>query len=599
MKLFTYFIAIFITSLAFSQNNSGKLIILHTNDLHSNLTGFSPELEYTPCITGDDNTRAGFSRIAALIKMERASNPDNVLVLDAGDYLMGTLFHVLEIEDGFQLNLMKKMGYDIVSVGNHEFDFGPRAFAKIINKNLEKGEIPEITFANVEFSKKSNLDDEFEYLFEKEIIRPYTIIKKGNLKIGVFGILGEDATDVAPNSKPLKITNRFKISKRIVKILREKEKVDFVICLSHSGVVKDKNGNWTGEDLDLARKVKGIDLIISGHTHTEIFDPIIIGNTTIVQTGSQGKYLGRYEVNIFNGGIKSSKYQLIPVDDNILGDCKIHQEIANRIRTIDDSLLRPFNLGYFRPLAETDFNLVIDELGVLDSSNLGLLVSDAILYYINNFSTVKTDISLVAAGVIRDQIRQGNKGIQTAVDIFRVMSLGEGDDNIPGYPLAQVYLTANEIKNLLEILIVAPKLRPSYYCFFSGIKVFYDGNKSMLKKIYKIEINGEEINFSKKNKTLYSLSANSYMLEFVGKVRGMTFGLVKIIPKNSEGQKITNNKDTWIDFDVEKSGIQEGKEWFALVKYLQSFPDLNSNRLPDIPENYKHAQLNIINTSIK
>lgn len=588
MKIVCLLISLFLYIFVFSQNNSGKLIILHSNDLHSNLTGFSPESEYTPCTVGDDDTRAGFARIAALIDAEKKKNPDKVLVLDAGDYLMGTFFHVFEINDGFQLNLMKKMGYDIVSVGNHEFDFGPNTIAKIINKNLEKGEIPQIVFANVEFSKKSDLDDEFEKLFDKEIIKTYTIIEKENLKIGVFGILGDDATEVAPNSKPLKITNRIKTSKKIVKILREKEKVDIVICLSHSGVTKDKNGNWAGEDIELAKKVKGIDLIISGHTHTEIFDPIIVNNTPIVQTGAQGKNLGRYEMNIENGKIKSAKYQLMPVDDNIYGDCKIHQEISNRIRLIDDSILRPLNLGYFRPLAETDYNLECNEQGDLSSSNLGPLVADAIYYYVNNFSNSKTDIALVAAGVIRDKIRVGKEGVQTAVDIFRVMSLGEGEDGMPGYPLAQVYLTAKEIKNLFEILLVAPKMHPAYHCYFSGVKITYDKEKGMLRKIEKIEIDNKEIDFSKKNKTLYSLSANSYMLEFVGKVRGMTMGLVKISPKNEKGEKIKNNKETWIDFDENKPGVQEGKEWIALVKFLQSFPDTDGNKLPNFPEKYNY-----------
>ena len=588
MKIVCLLISLFLYIFVFSQNNSGKLIILHSNDLHSNLTGFSPESEYTPCTVGDDDTRAGFARIVAMIDAEKKKNPDKVLVLDAGDYLMGTFFHVFEINDGFQLNLMKKMGYDIVSVGNHEFDFGPNTIAKIINKNLEKGEIPQIVFANVEFSKKSDLDDEFEKLFDKEIIKTYTIIEKENLKIGVFGILGDDATEVAPNSKPLKITNRIKTSKKIVKILREKEKVDIVICLSHSGVTKDKNGNWAGEDIELAKKVKGIDLIISGHTHTEIFDPIIVNNTPIVQTGAQGKNLGRYEMNIENGKIKSAKYQLMPVDDNIYGDCKIHQEISNRIRLIDDSILRPLNLGYFRPLAETDYNLECNEQGDLSSSNLGPLVADAIYYYVNNFSNSKTDIALVAAGVIRDKIRVGKEGVQTAVDIFRVMSLGEGEDGMPGYPLAQVYLTAKEIKNLFEILLVAPKMHPAYHCYFSGVKITYDKEKGMLRKIEKIEIDNKEIDFSKKNKTLYSLSANSYMLEFVGKVRGMTMGLVKISPKNEKGEKIKNNKETWIDFDENKPGVQEGKEWIALVKFLQSFPDTDGNKLPNFPEKYNY-----------
>ncbi len=588
-----------ITTDVYSQGKSGKLVIIHTNDLHSNLTGFSPESEYTPCLVGDDSTLAGFARIAAIIDKEKIDNPDNLLVVDAGDFLMGTFFHIFEAQDGFQLALMKKMGYDVVSLGNHEFDFGPKTLTKIINSSLQNGEIPALTLANVEFDKKSEDDDWFKDLYNIGIVKPYQIIEKGGFRIGVFGIIGEDSRKVAPNAAPLEITDRIKCAKKIVKILKNDEKVDLVICLSHSGVAKDKNGNWTGEDVELAEKVKGIDVIVSGHTHTEIFEPIWVKGIPIVQTGSQGKNVGRFELNIQDGKIASAKYQLIPVNDDIYGDCKIHQEIAGRIRIVDDSILKPMGLGYFRPLAETDYELICDENSDLDSSNLGPVISDAILYYVNNFSSVKTDISIIAAGMIRDKVRVGNKGVQTVSDIFRIVSLGEGDDDLPGYPLAQVYLTAHELKNMIELLIVAPKQKPSYYCFFSGITIYYDGTKGLLKKIQKIEIGGEEVDYSKENKTLYSLTANSYMLEFVSEIKAMTLGLVKVEPKNISGELIKDNKSTWIDFDTNTPGIQEGKEWVAMVKYLQSFPDYNGNKIPEFPAKYRDPLIKTIDIGVR
>lgn len=598
-KVFLLFIIVLISTLAFPQGKSGKLVILHTNDLHSNLTGFSPESEYTPCLVGDDKTLAGFARIAAMIDKEKKENPEKVLVVDAGDFLMGSFFHILEKESGFQLNLMKKMGYDVVAFGNHEFDFGPAAITKIINSSLQNGEIPAMTLSNITFDEKSEGDDWFKDLYTIGIVRPYQIVERGGFRIGIFGIIGEDSRQVAPNAAPLEITDRIKSAKKTVKILREDEKVDLVICLSHSGVAKDKNGMWTGEDVELAQKVKGIDVIVSGHTHTEIYDAIWINNTAIVQTGSQGKNLGRLELNIKDGKIASAKYQLMPVDDQVYGDCKIHQEIAGQIRKIDDEILKPMGLGYYRPLAETDYELVCDEAGDLDSSNLGPVISDAIMYYVNNFSSVKTDITIIAAGMIRDNLRVGNKGIQTAPDIFRIVSLGEGDDDMPGYPLAQVYLSPREIKNLIELLIVAPKKKPSYYCFFSGITIYYDGTKGLLKKIQKMEIGGNEVDFSKNNKTLYSLTANSYMLEFVSEIRGMTLGIVKVEPKDVNGVAINDNKSTWIDFDAKTEGVQEGKEWVAMMRYLQSFPDLNANKIPDFPDKYRTPNVRTIDVGVK
>lgn len=592
---------VLIPFLSFAQPKSGKIIFLHTNDLHSNLTGFGPEIEYTPCLVGDDNTLGGFSRIAAVIQNERRNFPEQVIVLDAGDFLMGTFFHLFEQEHGFQLGLMKKMGYDVVSIGNHEFDFGPEALAKIINSTLKNyGDMPALTLSNIEFSKKSNKDDALEDLYNKGIIKPYTIIERGGIRIGVFGLLGIDADNVSPYKKPVKVTNRIKKAKEIVKVLKTKENVDLVVCLSHCGVAFDlKSSKWSGEDVELAEKVKGIDIIVGGHTHHEIMDPIVINNTYILQTGSQGKKIGRLEINLSQGKIANAKFQLINIDDNIYGDCKIHQEIAGRIKLIDDELLKPMNLGYYRSLAETNFELESNEQQNLDSTNLGPFIADALKYYINNYSPVKTDITMVAAGVIRDKIYVGNKGIQSAPDIFRIMSLGEGDDNIPGYPLAMVYLTGREIKNIIELLLVAQKMKPSYYCFYSGVKVEYDGTKGFLKKIQKIYVDNENIDFSKKNKKLYAIAANSYMLDFLGEINGMTFGLVKVIPKDLNGNKIKDNKSTWIDFDSQKQGIQEGKEWLALIKYLQSFKDLNNNNIPDIPDSHIKPAPRIVDISTK
>src|SRR5664279_3777469 len=132
-----------------AQSNAvKKLVILHTNDLHSRLNGFSPEPEYTPLSINDDKTVGGFARIATLIDAEKKKNGDNILVVDAGDFLMGTFFHMLEDSTGFQLPLMKKMGFDVVTLGNHEFDFGPRVLANIIAKSTLNGAAPLLVASN-------------------------------------------------------------------------------------------------------------------------------------------------------------------------------------------------------------------------------------------------------------------------------------------------------------------------------------------------------------------------------------------------------------------------------------------------------------------
>jgi 5'-nucleotidase len=251
----------------------------------------------------------------------------------------------------------------------------------------------------------------------------------------------------------------------------------------------------------------------------------------------------------------------------------------------------PIGMKYDMPVAETDFQLEGNETGDFMDSNLGPLVADAIQRYVNNHNKNGTDVSLVAAGVIRDKIVPG---IEETPDVFRVMSLGSGKDNVPGYPLSRLYVTGKELKSILEILQVAYKSKPDYYCYYSGIRVEYDPEKGLLRKIKKIHIiqpDGKTINvdFSKKNKTLYSVTANSYTLEFFGIIKKMSFGLINVVPKDVTGNRVTDMKSAVIDMNESREGIQEGKEWLALMEFLSSMKDTNGNGIPDIDKKYAVA----------
>jgi 5'-nucleotidase/UDP-sugar diphosphatase len=591
--------------IALAQNGDGlsvntkKLTIIHTNDLHSRLLGYAPESEYTPLTTGDDNTIGGFARIARITRHEKYRDSSSVLVLDAGDFLMGTLFQELEPSEGFQLRLMKEMGYDAVSLGNHEFDFGIRTTAEIIRNAAKNGNIPPVLLANIKFSPGPGDDDELEVLYSKGIIKPYTILERSGLRIGIFGILGYDASDVAPYIKPAKIEDPIKTARRITNELRAKENVDLVICLSHSGLSKDAKGNWDGEDVKLASKVSGIDIIISGHTHTHLSEPIFIGQTVIVQTGALGAYTGKLQLAIENKKAKFETYKSIPINDSLLGDYKIHGLIENQIKEIQKRILNGLGINYDKPVVSSDFNLICDEKQMLEQSNLGPLLADAIRYYINSTQVVHTDCALIAAGVIRDQIVAG---VSTIPDIFRISPMGKGSDSIPGYPLSMVYVTGNELKKIVEVLLFAYKSSADNYCYYSGMKVNIDPDRGFLRKVISIAVEDpagkyRQVDFSKKNNQLYSIAANSYILEFVGLLKKMTYGIVRVYPKNKDGQVYKNMKNAVIDMDPMKDGIQEGKEWLALYKFVSQFPDTDRDGIPDIPYSYKEPAPRVVSVS--
>jgi len=579
--------------LTLDAQDGKRLTILHTNDFHSHLQGFAPESAYTPGVADNDPTVGGFSRIAGIITEVRAENPGNTLVVDGGDCLMGTLFHALEPESGFQLSLMKQAGYDVVAMGNHDFDFGPAAYAGIIRKSVQRGEIPVILMGNAITDPDDPGDDAFEAVMNDGLIKRWYVTEVDGLKIGLFSLLGKDADNSAPYAPPVTFEKIVSSGKYLVKELQQ-QGCDVIICLSHSGIVKDKKGRWTGEDVELAKKVKGINLIVSGHTHTLLDQPLMVNGVPIVQAGSAGMFMGRAELVVRDNSVKLETYELIKVDDNITADSLIQMAIIEQEKAIDSIILKPLGMEYSQPVAVTTFPLDVDEYGDIAGSNMGAMVADAIYCYFNNDGP-GADIALVAAGVIRDALMPG---AQCVPDIFRVMSLGSGNDKVPGYSLSKVWVTGRELKNIARILIFLSSSTPSNFCYYSHLNIEYDPDR-LFGKVRKIELTDQEgkvteVNTSKKDKRLYSIVANSYMLDNLGLIKKKTFGLVSLVPKDVSGNPITDMDNAVSDFNPAMPGIQEGKEWLALVRFIRQFSPESEGGLPAIPEMYRDPARSLV-----
>ena len=587
MKRYLLFFLLFILCVSLSAQTKKRITILHTNDLHSRLMGYAPESAYSPLTLNDDKTSGGFARIATIIEDEKKAVDGTVLVLDAGDFMMGTLFPSLEKKTGFQLRLMKDMGYDVVGIGNHEYEFGPEWLASVINISAQNGPIPSILIGNAVFDEKDNRDDGLEKELADKLIGRKMIITRDGIKIGLFSILGKDAVKVAPKAAPVTFEKQVSFSKRMVKELHA-EGCNLIVCLSHSGVTKEKTGEWGGEDVELAKSVRGIDLIIGGHTHTRLDQPIMVNGVAIVQAGEFGKFVGCLTLSYSSEKIKVENYKLIPVDDKIAGDPHINSLIEEQKEKINSEILKPLGIDYSKPVVESEFSLEGNDMGDYMNSNLGPFIADAIQYYLQKHSRKGTDLSMVAAGMIFDKIVPG---VQTAADIFRVMPLGSGKDEIPGYALSRLYVTGRELKSILEILQVAGKSNAENYCYYSGIRVDINPEKGLLNKIRKIEIvhsdgSSSNVDFSRKNKSLYSVTADSYMLGFIGILKKMSFGLINVVPKDESGNRVKDMTKAVIDIDENRDGVQEGKEWLALIEFLGSMKDTNGDGIPDLDKKY-------------
>jgi 5'-nucleotidase / UDP-sugar diphosphatase len=589
-----------ITALATSSLSAQKLIILHTNDMHSHQNGLAPETEYTPLVTDNDPTLGGFARIAGFIKKEKESH-ENVLVLDAGDFLMGTLFQTMEPTHGAQLPLMKQMGYDVIALGNHEFDFGPNGLARIIQKSKTTNEIPAIVNSNYEIMGDTT-DTEFAELIHKGIILPYVVMERAGKKIGIFSVLGTNAHESIPSYHPTKFRNIEKTAQEMVSILRNQLKADFVIVLSHTGIRQNKRGQWKGEDFELAKNVRGIDLIISGHTHTTLHNPIVVNQTTIVQAGSMGAQVGRVEVDFSNATAPTLTANLVEMNDQIEACPDIQKQVDQHAQTINSQLLKPLGYNFSNPVFETTFPLTIDESAPLES-NLGPIVADAIHEYLNKRLPTPVDISFIATGVIRHNIENGHTGIQNINDVFNVVPLGEGYNNIPGTPLGKAYITGNEVKKLMELILAIYPMKPEYFLYYSGMEIDYNPKKRIFKKISAIRLGTETDGFRpisthKRDTTLYCLASNKYMLGFIGNLKTMSKGIVKITPRHQNGSPITDGQFT-IDLNSETEGISEAKEWVALLKYFSKFEDTNGDGIPDLPAHYENERIRLNATNRK
>ena len=569
-----------------------EITILHTNDLHSHILGFSPNIDYRPDMAGGDATKGGWARVATVLKREREKRNHPVLVLDAGDFLMGSLFHMLAREEAMELRLMKEMGYDALTLGNHEFDLKPKGLARILGAAAAKGGMPPIVFSNAVFSKESDRDDALEEVFNQGMVKPYVVLEKGGMKIGIFGIIGKDAAEKSPFASPVKFRDPIETSREMVKVLREKEKVDMVICLSHCGV---REGKSISEDELLAQKVQGIDLIVGSHSHTRLEKPLVINSTLILQASEYGKCVGVLDLLWEKGKVMQKNYRLIDIDSSIPGDEALQKKIDSFMETIDRDVLMGVNLSSRKVIAHTEFDLKLGE----EESNLGNFIADALRWYVNKVISIPKDprtkvvVAIESNGLIRDNLLRGKTGALAVTDVFAAIPLGIGVDDTMGYPLVTCYFYASEIKKALEVLTsVYPRKGSDYFLQVSGVRFTYNPRRVIFDRVTDIRLGSEEegyvpLDYSESNKNLYRITTNIYNATFLKIIGNYTYQILNIIPKDLNGNPIDDLSASRVDADKNQPGIQELKEWIGVMEYVRSFPDTNGDGSPDVPDKYR------------
>jgi 2',3'-cyclic-nucleotide 2'-phosphodiesterase (5'-nucleotidase family) len=494
-----------------------RITILQTTDLHDHANGADHVgLDVDP-VTGTSVT-GSYARIAAYVNYVRANTEHPVVLVDSGDWTMGTLYDLTLGNRPLALHFLKLMHYDCVTLGNHEFDYTPKGLAQMLDaaQHLFGFHTP-IVASNMNLGGNTDLAP---FVGEDKAIQTTRVQELRNgIKVGFIGLMGRAAAGAAPGSAPVSFTDpatHYPAIQSLVDELRSTRGVQVVIALSHSGT--DPTGT-TGEDVELARHVRGINVIASGHTHTPLASTHAVINgswtTQIIDAGAFGTNVARIDLTYH----PSTQTTTLDASSNpAMTDASLSamhaslvpdRAVTRIVKSIDlqlNAALGPFFAqtfpdydpanpakGIYHPVGFAAQAMVSNEKNpVLAPNGLGDLAADAVRSVPNAViaqtlaavggnpgSMPGYDFTPFQAGVVATGVLRGT--LQAAVplsfaDVYDVLPLGISPDPsqaLPvGYPMVSAYLALADVKKVCALQLVAQtNLAPGqYYLNLSGLR---------------------------------------------------------------------------------------------------------------------------------
>ena len=293
----------------------------------------------------------------------------------------------------------------------------------------------------------------------------------------------------------------------------------------------------------------GIDVVIGGHSHTELQEAIIVnGRTPVVQTGKEGENLGELVISLDGGTLTVESYRLYPVDDSIAGDRAIADEIDNFKKSVTGAVFASRGYSVDQPLAIAPRDLPNNFTDIAASTLLANLVTDSFR------KATKADIGFTANGMMRAGLKRGKSGVQTVYDVFAVAPLGAGVvDPTAGSALVTGYFTGQELKNLLEFFLVDSPAHPGeYFPRTSGMRFRYDPSRPKFDVVTAIELGDldrgyKPIDISGKDERLYSLTCPLMVAMILVAIPKYTKGKLALVPKNKAGQPLKSKVEALDD----------------------------------------------------
>ncbi len=574
--------------------------ILHTNDEHSALLPHSQARGYGP--ESEAPIVGGAARLAAVVSQLRESKKtqdEQVLLVSAGDFLGGTPYGWLALQ-GFspELSIMKQIGYDVVTLGNHEFDFGPDVLARY----LGAVGYPE-TGSKMALVASNTHPPADHQLAEVGLEKKHLVELDNGLKIGFLGLLGSAAQAVTPDPDPVFFSHPFQAAEETASFLRQ-DGADIIVAVTHSGY---------REDISLARNVSDIDLIVGGHSHTVLEEPIITAEGTIIaQAGALLSHLGVLELayNPFNEELslrnqETGRPHLLPLDSNL----PLYPGLEPYLLEYTDELDR-----FFAQITRETFGHILDPVAysafplpgekALQETVFGNFVTDAMRMVVEDKTEDQVDIALQSNGQIRGALIPSTlSGGITFYDLAVSSGLGRGLDGRPGYPLVSVYFKGGDLWRLLELsTFLAQHQGNSYFLQVSGLRFNYSPERAVFFTIPFIDLpiptfrgvrdvevytgDGFQTLGDKRYEPLepdklYRVAASYRLLNSFARVASILPAPVGIVPRDEDGHPVTDLAEAVVEIDG-----KELKVWEALIEYAASYPVDSRVGVPSIPGSY-------------
>ena len=538
-----------------AEESAEEITILFTHDLHSHLLPSSNE--------SGEGEYGGYARLMTAIKEQKAKDPDAILV-DGGDFAMGSLFQTAYPTSALELRIMGIMGFDVTTFGNHEFDYLQSGLKSMLRSAVASDDpLPSIVCSNYLPPREGQegYDAELWQAYEDYGVEDYVILERGGVYYAIFGIFGEDSDACAPNSgmvyeDPITVA-KATVAAAVEECEREFGAHPVVVCLSHSGTDGGK-----GEDYALAEAVDGIDVIVSGHTHTKLSAPMIVNGTAIVSADEYGKNLGVLKLRVNGDATEVVSYELIKIDETVEDDPAIAALVEQYKSDVEADYLSKYGYTFDQVLVNNTyvFDTVDEVYATQHESTLGNLFSDSYKWAVERATGKKVDMAVTATGVIRGSLPLGDV---TVSDVFNAASLGVGTEG----ELIGIYLTGTDLKNAIELDASIQPLMTSAQLFMSGVEYSFNTNRMIFNKVdYAMFRNADGSTSPIEDDKLYFVVAGMYMGQMLGSVEETSFGLISITPRDENGNPIAT--EDLVKYVVKDENGNPLKEWDAIADYL-------------------------------